>query len=74
MCRGRKVDQGWHVPVSKDSDRGLMVHASSLPFALTMLTIHLLTVSPKFTLASAADWFYKGCAKCHHVIMQAKYP
>ena len=54
----------------------LMVCASSLPFALAMLTIHLLTASHRLAPASAADRFNKGCAMCYpvQVIMHAKDP
>ena len=44
-----------------------MVHASPFPFALTMLTIHLLSECHQRAPASAAYWFNKGHAMCYHV-------
>ena len=53
-----------------------MVRASCLPFALTMLTIHILTMSHQLAPASAADCFNKDRAMCYHVyvIMHVKDP
>ena len=45
----------------------LMVLATLLPFAFTVLTVHLLTASHRLAPASAADWFNKGRAMCYHV-------
>ena len=44
--------------------------SSQLPFALTILTIHILTASHQLASASAADWLNKGCAMCYHVYMR----
>ena len=54
----------------------LTVCTSCLSFALTMLTIHLLTASHQIAPASAADWFNKGFVMCYHVyvIMHVKDP
>ena len=54
----------------------LMVRASCLPFALTMLTNHILTASHQLAPASAFDWFNKGHAMCYYVcvIMHVKDP
>ena len=51
-----------------------MVHASSVLFGLTMLTIHLLSVHHWLSPARATDWFNKGHAMCYHVyvIMHVK--
>ena len=53
-----------------------MVRASCLPFALTVLKIHILTASHQLAPASAANWFHKGRAMCYHVlvIMHVKDP
>ena len=40
----------------------LMIHASSVLFPLTMLTIHSLSVYHGLAAASAANWFNKGSA------------
>ena len=45
----------------------LMVHASSLPFVLTMLTTRLLSECHRLAPASATDWFNKGHAMCYLV-------
>ena len=53
-----------------------MVHASRIPFALTMLTIYLLTVSHRLAPASDANWCNKVYAMCYqvYVIMNVKNP
>ena len=53
-----------------------MVRASSFPFALAMLTIHLLTVCHRLAPDSAANWSKNGSALCYHmfVIMHVKDP
>ena len=54
----------------------LMVRASFVLFALTMLTIHFLSECHHLAPASATDWFNKGHAMCYHVyvIMHVKDP
>ena len=47
----------------------LMVYVSCLPFALTVLTIHLLTASHQLAPASASVWFNKERAMCFHICM-----
>ena len=54
----------------------LMVCASSLPSALFVLTIHMLSVCHQLAPVSAADLFSKGSAKWYYVcvIMHVKDP
>ena len=45
----------------------MMAYACSVPFALTMFTIHSLSTRHQLALASADDWFTKGRVMCFHV-------
>ena len=47
--------------------RRQIVHASSVLFTVTMLTINLLFVCHRLAPASAADWFNKGIIMRYHV-------
>ena len=44
--------------------------ANLVPFALTMLTIHLLTEFCQRAPINAADWFYESRAMCYHVYVK----